>query len=148
VQQLEGMIHPEDLDALVMAQLACMKGNTLNYAQESRFRNSAGEWIWMLNHGRVVERDAGGRALRMAGIVVDVTERKNAEALLRQSEERFAKIFQASPDAIVISRLSDGRYLEVNQRWLELFGYSREELIGRSSLGLGVWVDRRISALR
>jgi len=141
VQQLVGMIHPEDLDALANAQLACMKGDTLDYAQESRFRNNAGEWIWMLNHGRVVERSGDGRAVRMAGIVVDVTERKNAEALLQQSEERFAKIFQASPDAIVISRLSDGRYLEVNQRWLELFGYTREELVGRSSLELGIWVD-------
>jgi len=141
VEQLVGMIHPDDLEALANAQLACMKGDMPNYAQESRFRNNAGDWIWMLNHGRVVERDAGGRALRMAGIVVDVTERKNAEALLQQSEDRFAKIFQASPDAIVISRLGDGRYLEVNQRWLELFGYTREELMDHSSLDLGVWVD-------
>jgi PAS domain S-box-containing protein len=72
---------------------------------------------------------------------VDITEINRAQELLRQSEDRFAKIFQASPDAIVISRLSDGRYLEVNQRWVELFGYSREELVGRSSLDLGVWVD-------
>src|SRR5262249_60548093 len=54
---------------------------------------------------------------------------------------RFGKIFKPSPDAIVISRLEDGRYLEVNQRWLELFGFTREEAIGRTSFDLGVWVD-------
>jgi PAS domain-containing protein len=49
---------------------------------------------------------------------VDITDVHRTEELLRRSEERFEKIFQSSPDAIVISRLSDGRYLEVNQRWL------------------------------
>jgi len=72
---------------------------------------------------------------------VDITDVHRAEESLRRSEERFEKIFQASPDAIVISRLSDGRYLEVNQRWLELFGYTREEAIGRTGSDLGVWVD-------
>jgi diguanylate cyclase (GGDEF)-like protein/PAS domain S-box-containing protein len=141
VQGLREMIHPEDLDALVAAQLKCLKGDAPDYAQEARVRNRAGEWVWILGQGRVIERDPGGRALRMAGIVLDVTERKDAELRMRQSEERFAKIFQASPGAIVISRLSDGRYLEVNQRWLELFGYSREDLRGRTSLDLGAWAD-------
>jgi diguanylate cyclase (GGDEF)-like protein/PAS domain S-box-containing protein len=72
---------------------------------------------------------------------VDITDVRRAEELLRRSEERFEKIFQASPDAIVISRLSDGRYLEVNRRWLELFGYEREEILGHTSLELGVWAD-------
>ncbi len=140
IHLLREIIHPEDLDALVAAQLKCLKGDTPDYAQEARVRNRAGEWVWILGQGRVIERGPGGRALQMAGILLDVTERKNAELRLRQSEERFAKIFQASPGAIVISRLSDGGYLEVNQRWLELFGYAREELVGRTSLDLGAWV--------
>jgi diguanylate cyclase (GGDEF)-like protein/PAS domain S-box-containing protein len=81
------------------------------------------------------------RQKQMLMSAVDITDARRAEELLRRSEERFEKIFQASPDAIVISRLSDGRYLEVNQRWLELFGYSRDEAIGRSALDLGVWAD-------
>jgi diguanylate cyclase (GGDEF)-like protein/PAS domain S-box-containing protein len=71
----------------------------------------------------------------------DLTQVRRAEKMLRESEERFAKIFQASPDAIVISRLSDGRYVEVNQAWLEVFGYSREEIVGRTSTEIGIWVD-------
>jgi diguanylate cyclase (GGDEF)-like protein/PAS domain S-box-containing protein len=71
----------------------------------------------------------------------DLTHVRRTEKMLRESEERFAKIFQASPDAIVISRLSDGRYVEVNQAWLEVFGYSREEIVGRTSTEIGIWVD-------
>jgi len=139
VQQLEGMIHPEDLHALVMAQLACMKGDTPDYAQELRARNKAGDWLWVLNRGRVVERGEAGRALRMAGIVMDVTERKHAELLLEQSEERFSKMFQATPAATTITRSEDGIFLEANRAALELFGRSREEVIGQSALSLGLW---------
>lgn len=143
VQQLEGMIHQDDLHALVMAQLACMKGDTADYAQEFRVRNEAGEWLWVLNRGRVVERDGSGRALRMAGIVMDVTERRHAEALLDQSQERFSRMFQATPAATTITRSEDGTFLEANVAALELFGRSREEVIGQSALSLGLWPDAR-----
>ena len=81
------------------------------------------------------------RQKQMLMSAVDITEVRRAEELLRRSEESFEKIFQASPDAIVISRLSDGRYLDVNRSWLELFGYAREEAVGRTAHDLGVWVD-------
>jgi diguanylate cyclase (GGDEF)-like protein/PAS domain S-box-containing protein len=71
----------------------------------------------------------------------DLTHIRRTERRLRESEERFAKIFQASPDAIVISRLADGKYVEVNQAWLEIFGYSREEIVGRTSTDIGIWAE-------
>ncbi|HEX4859087.1 MAG TPA: EAL domain-containing protein [Usitatibacteraceae bacterium] len=72
--------------------------------------------------------------------LVDVTPMERAERNRRLSEERFAKIFDANPDAIVISRLSDGTYLEVNAAWEKLSGFSREELVGRRSTDLGIWL--------
>ena len=57
---------------------------------------------------------------------------------LRRSQERFAKLFNSSPVAIVLSRLSDGAYQEVNDAFLKMTGYSREELIGDTSLELGI----------
>jgi diguanylate cyclase (GGDEF)-like protein/PAS domain S-box-containing protein len=81
------------------------------------------------------------RQKQMLMSAVDITEVRRAKELLRRSEESFEKIFQASPDAIVISRLSDGRYLDVNQSWLQLFGFSRDEAVGRTAYDLGVWVD-------
>jgi PAS domain S-box-containing protein len=63
------------------------------------------------------------------------------ERLLHESEERFSKAFQASPDALVISRMDDGRIIEINESFERLFGYSREEAIGKSSLELNMFAD-------
>src|SRR5262245_48129666 len=89
-------------------------------------RRKSGEMRDMLVSAAWVEID---RQKQMLMSAVDITDVHRAEELLRLSEERFEKILQASPDAIVISRLSDGRYFEVNQRWLELFGYERREML-------------------
>ena len=80
------------------------------------------------------------------GIVSDVSERKNTEEQLRQSEERFSKVFHGSPVAITISRLSDGQFLDVNERTSELLGYSRDEMVGKTDIELNLWLheeDRR-----
>jgi PAS domain S-box-containing protein len=75
------------------------------------------------------------------GVIRDITERKQAEEAIRESEERFAKAFRASPDGLVISRISDGVILEVNDSWAELSGYDRDELIGKSTIDLGLYLD-------
>ncbi len=77
----------------------------------------------------------------VADNVASAIERKRAEDALRQSEEKFRTIFQTSTDGIVISDLDTGTYLEVNEGYLMLSGYTREELIGKSSLELGTWAD-------
>jgi len=75
------------------------------------------------------------------GIIRDITERKRAEEALRESEERFAKAFRASPDGLLIARVSDGAILEVNDSFAALSGYDRDELIGKSTILLGLYVD-------
>jgi PAS domain S-box-containing protein len=60
---------------------------------------------------------------------------------LRLSEEKFAKVFAASLDAILLTSLADGRCLEVNDACLEMLGYAREEVIGRTTLELNIWPD-------
>lgn len=66
-------------------------------------------------------------------ILRDISEWKQAEQALRLSEEKFSRAFHLSPDAININRASDGTYLEVNQGFLDLSGYSAEEVLGRCS---------------
>lgn len=86
----------------------------------------------------------GGRNLRMSALR-DITGLKKAEAALRESEEKFSKAFQSNPNGICISEMENGRYIEVNESYCRLFGYSREEMIGHSSLQMGIWekaIDR------
>ncbi|NTW87200.1 MAG: PAS domain S-box protein, partial [Holophagaceae bacterium] len=71
----------------------------------------------------------------------DITERKAAEAALRHSEDRFSRVFHASPDAINLTRLDDGTYLEVSEGFEKLTGWTRAEALGRSSLEMNIWVD-------
>jgi diguanylate cyclase (GGDEF)-like protein/PAS domain S-box-containing protein len=70
-----------------------------------------------------------------------IGDRQRAETALRQSEEKFAKIFQSTPDVVVISRASDGLLLEVNPGFEIVTGYTRLEAIGRSTLDLRLWSD-------
>ncbi len=79
-----------------------------------------------------------GRTL-LYSIVHDITDRRQAEEALRQSEEKFRLAFQTSPDSINLNRLSDGTYIDVNEGFTHLTGYRREEVIGKTSLELNIW---------
>lgn len=68
-------------------------------------------------------------------------EIRRTEEALRFSEEKFAKAFRFSPDAITITTVDEGRYIEVNDSFLSLSEYTREEVIGRTSLELNLWAD-------
>ncbi len=71
----------------------------------------------------------------------DITERKCVERALRESEEKFSKVFHSSPDAISVHELESGACVDANENFLRLFGYSRTELIGRRPVDLGIWPD-------
>lgn len=79
-------------------------------------------------------------ALHTTMIFRDITDRKRADEALRTSQEKFAKAFHTTPDGVTITRRSDGRYLEVNEGFAVLSGYQPQEVVGRTSLELGVWV--------
>jgi two-component system cell cycle sensor histidine kinase/response regulator CckA len=91
-------------------------------------------------------KDSTGRVIGNVGIVQDLTESKRAQ-------ERFYKAFHLNPEPITIATVSEGRYLDVNESFLRITGYRREEVIGRTSLELKFWErtedrNRLIEALR
>src|SRR5512135_3717975 len=88
-----------------------------------------------------VRRSPQEEIIGYQGIIRDVTAYKKAEEALRRSEEKFSKIFRSSPDWIAISAFEDGRLIDVNDTFLKITGYTREEVIGKTSAELGLWVD-------
>ncbi|MGB7876089.1 MAG: GAF domain-containing protein, partial [Anaerolineales bacterium] len=79
-----------------------------------------------------------GRPVHIAAIR-DITERLQVEEALKSSEERFRLAFQTSPDAININRLEDGLYVDINEGFTTITGYTREDAIGKTSLEINIW---------
>jgi len=77
----------------------------------------------------------------LISLAIAAQQRNRTEAALRSSEEKFARAFLASPTAIAITRLRDGQFIEVNDSFLLLLGYEREEVIGHTTTTLNIWVN-------
>lgn len=97
--------------------------------------------------------DGDGKITHFLGVGVDITERKQIEDARRFSEERFSTAFHTSPDSININRLKDGLYIDINEGFTALTGYTREDAIGKTSLEIDIWVnpqdrDRLVKGLR
>ena len=109
-------------------------------SEEIKYRlEDSTDAYFSVNSAPIYDRE--GRMVLTIVTFIDIAERKRAEAALRESEERFAKAFQASPDALIISRIADGVVHEVNDSFVSMFGYSRDEIIGKSTLQLGLYED-------
>jgi PAS domain S-box-containing protein len=88
LDELTQMMHPEDLPKVKQALDRCLNGGETEYVAEHRIKTLAGGWVWSLSRGRVVERDADGKAKRMTGVNVDIDDRKRAEAELLVAVQR------------------------------------------------------------
>jgi PAS domain S-box-containing protein len=86
--------------------------------------------------------NASGAVVGLSAITKDVSERNRVERELRDSEEKFRKVFEASLDSISINSFADGTYLAVNENYLRFMGYTREEVLGRTPRELNVWAKR------
>jgi len=93
-------------------------------------KSKSGKWKWILSRGNVVSRDSNGKALRFLGTHVDISQRKEMEEALRESEEKFYSISYSALDAIFfIDNNSNITYC--NKAAEKLFGYSKEEIFGK-----------------
>lgn len=123
----ESTIHPDDFSRMMEELQAHLKGKTGCYFNEHRVRSTGGGWKWLLTRGKVVERDANGKALRMIGTQSDISERKEAEESLRLA----ALVFENSSEGVTITD-ADGVILAVNPAFTELTGYTAEEVVGKN----------------
>lgn len=131
------LVHPDDKDFVLKQMRRKQAGDSeVVPLYEFRIIDKKGKIKWLLLHSKTI-RYEGGTALE--AVIMDITKRKMAEEALRDSEKKFSTIFYASPNSITISVIGDGRFIEVNESFLRLTGYTREEVIGHTSLELNIW---------
>src|SRR5262249_45730492 len=108
--------------------------------EEMRYRRGDGTETFLSVDSAPIY-DSDGHMVLTVATFIDIAERKHAQEALRESEERFSKAFRASPDPLVLSRVADGLIIEVNDSFVSLTGYSRDELLGKPTLSLGFYAD-------
>ncbi|HWH70171.1 MAG TPA: PAS domain S-box protein, partial [Candidatus Sulfotelmatobacter sp.] len=111
------------------------------WSGEVRFRHfKTGEPIYTIWNAFII-RDVEGRPVAWATNSPNLTRMKQAELALRESETRFAKAFHSNPCMVTITRMGDGRFVDVNEAFLRLFGFGRDEVIGQTALGLNIYAN-------
>jgi PAS domain S-box-containing protein len=124
------LMHPEDLEAARRIEDECIEGMTPGFDLELRLRSAEGKWKWFLCKGKTASRDRFGRALRMVGTLVDISERKWVDDMLRMEHDLLDLITATSPVGILfVDR--EGQIRFANPRAEQILGVPREEIMRR-----------------
>jgi len=129
-------LHPEDRPPILQE----MNDHGFVLGAEAQFRRKDGETIWIRISARVIKEHA--KETVYEGFMVDITGQKQAEYLLRKSEERYRSLYQRTPVMLHSIDVS-GRLLSVSRQWLASFGYKRESVIGRKITDFMTEASRR-----
>jgi len=131
----KGFMYPDDREPVMETVQACIEGKIPEYTFEHRVIHKNGSICWIQVHGTVI-KDKKGKPLRMMGTYTDITERKNAEEALRESEKKYKTLYDSSRDAIMIIAPKKG-YLSGNPATVRMFGCKDEaEFITKSPVDL------------
>jgi diguanylate cyclase (GGDEF)-like protein/PAS domain S-box-containing protein len=134
--------HPEDRQSLLAVMQSVLENRSAFDYEHRIVVGGATRWIRQkAEFGPTKE----GTSTRILGITQDINDRKLAELSLQQSEKKFSTAFKSSPVAASIATLKDGRFVEANDKYARDFGWTRTELIGRTTQDICLWPnpDRR-----
>lgn len=139
------LILPEYRDEMWQeVQQALEEHRSFTFTYRIKTINGDEKWVW--EQGRGVYSETG-QLQALEGFIADVTDQKKAEDALRESEERFRVSFLTSPDAINLNTVEEGVFKDINTSFTSLSGYTREEVIGKSSLEIDLWYNPEDRAL-
>jgi len=131
-------VHPEDRERVSKALDQARQDRAL-YSEEFRVIRSDGATRCVVSKGEF-EYGPNGEARIIRGMAVDITERKQVEEALR-SQKKVLEGFSRSPLGFTITSTNDHRFIEINETFERITGWSRAEMIGRSALDVGIWMD-------
>ena len=131
---------PEELRANSIKHIQSLLGHTESDVNEHQVIRPSGETGWQQWVNRVISNHNGnGTMVELQGIGRDITAQMLANKALRESEERFSKAFRANPQPMSLTTLNEGRYLDVNESFLQMSGYTRDEVINDTSINLNIF---------
>ncbi len=134
--------HPEHRRQDVAELQRLVRAEITRYEVDKRYLRKDGAVVWgRASVGAV--RDDDGQMLYFHTVVQDIAERRRVEEALQDSEERYRRVFLTSPDAVNINRMSDGLYLDVNEGFERTTGWTRAEIIGKTSTETAIWTNPR-----
>ncbi|WP_457967840.1 PAS domain S-box protein [Pseudomonas sp. R4-84] len=131
-------VPTEERNNMRNAYRSLREGPAGNYQLTYRVQLPDGSSRYLESRARLY-RDDDGSPLRMAGTLLDITDQVEREQSLAASEEKFATLFQVSPDPICVTHQDDGRFLEINSSFTQTFGWAASDVIGRSADEIGLW---------
>ncbi len=134
IKTWETLAHPDDLKQATELLKRHFAGELDYYDYECRMRHKDGHWVWIHDRGRVVTRDEAGRPLMMFGTHTDITERKLAEAALRESHELFSLFIRHSPIYTYIKSVTqtESRVLQASDNFQEMIGGKGADMVGKT----------------
>ncbi|TAN06209.1 MAG: EAL domain-containing protein [Rhodanobacteraceae bacterium] len=122
------MVHPDDLAGLNRALAEHIAGHTEHFEVEHRVRGRDDEWTWVISRGRVVERDADGKPLRICGTERDISALRAADRDRRIASE----VIRNMSEAVTVTDL-DFHFISVNTAFTRMTGYAEHEVLGRDA---------------
>ena len=132
------LLPEEDRQRTVAAFQAVLRGEPQTQAMRHRIRWPDGSLHWLEINGSLLT-DTDGRP-QMLGVVREVSRQREREIALLHSEKRFATLFHLSPNVVVLTRRSDGMFIEVNKAFEKLFGRSAAQTVNHTSAELDLWL--------
>jgi PAS domain S-box-containing protein len=132
------LVHPEDRSGLLQRRESRLVGRPADSRYVLRIVDKTGSVHWAENQVIVLPWEGHQATLNF---LQDITERKRSEEELRESEEKFYRLFENAPVLMSLNDIETGRFIEVNAEAVRMSGFSREELIGRTSVEVG-WITQ------